>query len=216
MPTHRRNQTLLLLDASALETQTGLLRNGKWLAFHRSSGETLEALFQGVSSCLSGAGLDFKDVEGFLYCEGPGSVLGIRLAAMALKGWRSLPGLKMAPIYAYRSLPAMAHLMQLQERNGPPFHCICEGGKGLWNLYSNGEMKTVSSEEIENLEEPVYLIPLGRNKESPPQNAEIRPYHLEELPTILTSEALFRRTETPEVYRTGANVYAKWSGQRHR
>ena len=222
MESFRRNQTLLLLDASALETQTGLLRNGQWLAFQRSTGETLETLFQGVSRCLAEARLEFAQVDGFLYCEGPGSVLGLRLAGMALNGWRSLPTNKSAPIYAYRSLSAITRLIELKNGNGQRFHCICKSGKGLWNLYSSGDentfenLKTVSKEEIENFREPVYLIPLGRNKETPPGNAEIYPYHIEEIPRLLTSEGIFRKAGNPHVYRIGKSAYAKWSGQRHR
>ena len=166
--------------------------------------------------------MEFDQVDGFLYCEGPGSVLGIRLAAMALQGWKSLPGHKSAPILAYRSLPAMASLIQMKENLELPFHCIAESSRGLWNLLSvtldnwPGKLESVSSEMVENLREPVFHIPLGRQKKTPPDNVKNYPYHIEEIPRLMDREEIFHLTEAPEVYRTHPNDYVKWSSVRHR
>ncbi len=221
-PSARRPQTILLLDASALETQTGLMQNGQWLSFQRAPGETLETLFLGVSRCLREARLEFDRVDGFLYCEGPGSVLGIRLAAMALQGWKSLPGHKSAPITAYRSLPTIARLIQLKERLKLPFHCISEGGQGLWNLFSLKEgnsthrLAMASQEVIENLKEPVFHIPLGRQKQPPLNNATPHPYNIEGIPSLMNHEDIFHSVDDPVVYRSQTQDYVKWSAQRHR
>ncbi len=224
MPIARRQQTLLLLDASATETQTGIWRDGQWLTFQRFSGETLDTLFRGVSCCLEDTRIAFSDVDGFIFCEGPGSVLGIRLAAITLQGWKSLPSYKAAPILVYRSLPTMARLLQIEENPKTPFHCIAEGGRGLWNLHTQTEneknpcteMKTVASEAIENLSEPVFHIPLGRQKQVPPENAEGRFYHIEGIANLLSNEEIFRMEETPQVLRIDNTNYVKWSAQRHR
>ncbi len=222
MPIARRNQTLLLLDASALQTQTGLLQNGHWLSFQRAPGETLDSLFEGVSRCLQDARMELDQVDGFLYCEGPGSVLGIRLAAMALQGWKSLPAHKTAPILTYRSLPAMACLIQMKENLQMPFHCIAQSSRDLWNLLSltvenwPGKLETVSSEVVENLREPVFHIPLGRQKKTPPRNVKNYPYNIEEIPRLMDRQEIFHLSETPEVYRTHPNDYVKWAAKRHR
>ena len=222
MPITRRHQTLLLLDASALESQTGLLQGGQWLSFQRIPGDTLETLFEGVSSCLQEACMELEQVDGFLYCEGPGSVLGIRLAAMALQGWKSLPTHKSTPILTYRSLPAIASLIQMQENLELPFHCIAESGRDLWNLLSltadnwPGKLETVTSEKIEDLREPVFHIPMGRQKKTPPGNVKSYPYNIEEIPRLMDREEILQLTDTPKVYRTHPNKYVKWSAKRHR
>src|SRR4051812_13913933 len=83
MPSFRhllRNHTpLLLIDASSTRVQVGLLNtetSANWITL---DGEAGLAIFQAVERL----GVDLAAVRAFAFCEGPGSILGVRTAAMA-------------------------------------------------------------------------------------------------------------------------------------
>lgn len=70
-------------------------------------GEASAALPLAVSRVLSAAGgLRITDLDAVAFCDGPGSVLGVRLAAATLRAWRAAhPALA---LYAFHSLPLLA------------------------------------------------------------------------------------------------------------
>lgn len=78
---------LLFIDASAPQVQTGLWLGGRWLAHRSVQAAALEEIFRSVQSLLTEAKLPFSALGGFIHNEGPGSILGIRLGAMALRVW---------------------------------------------------------------------------------------------------------------------------------
>src|SRR5258708_30764565 len=93
---------LLVLDASSTRVQVGLLRTGipaLWRGFDAEAGT---GNFAGTEAVLQEAGSMLADIGAFVFCEGPGSMLGTRTVAMALPTWQVL---KPRPAYAYQSLP---------------------------------------------------------------------------------------------------------------
>ena len=102
---------LLLTDCSALGTRAGLLGESGWLAYGSYSGEVSAVLFEAVKDILTRSRLRLQDIQGFVHCEGPGSTLGIRINAMAIRTWNSLTETP-RPVYVYRSLPAAGLLVQ--------------------------------------------------------------------------------------------------------
>lgn len=98
-----KNKTVLVLDASSSLTQVGVLKDGVWLSFFKTELQALEGLFVGVDAVLKQAGIGLGDLDAFIYCEGPGSQMGIRIVAMALMVWKSLPEYVDKPVYSYKS-----------------------------------------------------------------------------------------------------------------
>lgn len=110
--------TLLVVDTCATRSDAAL-----WLreaaeptttphpalapSFHAAvEGEAAHALPQAVAQVLAAARLRTAQLDGVVFCAGPGSVLGIRLAAANVRVWRVVrPGL---PLYSYLSLPLLA------------------------------------------------------------------------------------------------------------
>jgi len=103
---------LLIVDTCATRADAAL-----WLApatgqllpakFHAAvEGEAAHALPQAVAKVCADAGLTIARLDAIAFCSGPGSVLGIRLAAASVRSWRVVrPGL---PLYSYLSLPLLA------------------------------------------------------------------------------------------------------------
>ena len=101
----------LVIDASGPSVCVGLLADDRnWLAHTEAPGAALECLFPAVEATLNTAQLRFEQLRSFIYCEGPGSVLGLRLCAMAIETWSRLYPTA-AQLYSYNSLQLCAALI---------------------------------------------------------------------------------------------------------
>ena len=215
-----KDQTLLFLDASSLQVQVGILRGFEWLAFCECEREALDSLFSGIKGCLNSAKLRLEDLRGFVFCEGPGSVLGIRLAAMAINGWRSLPSHCKAPVFAYYSLEAAAHLL-LQRGVQPPFSLISDYRRDLWNLitvFCDGGVSALSrvrAEEVRMLDQSLFYLNQRKQNNPPPSSIRNCNYTFAAAPRIFEESGLLRRVDGALPYSPEKPSYAKWNAQRH-
>src|ERR1700691_4097426 len=94
---------LLLLDAAGSRVHVGFFPSqdpavARWSA---TDGEAGVALFQGVGA----PGVAPIAVRAFAFCEAPGSILGIRTTAMAIRTWCAIGR---RPAFAYDALSALA------------------------------------------------------------------------------------------------------------
>ncbi len=92
----------LVLDAASARVQVGWLTDpdaaGSWQQHDAEAGE---ALFRGLESL----GCDVLQAGCFVFCAGPGSLLGIRTTAVLLRTWTTL---KPRPCFSYQSLEMVA------------------------------------------------------------------------------------------------------------
>ncbi len=79
----------------------------------------------GVFRCVEQLAVDLAEVRAFAFCEGPGSVLGIRTVAMALRTWCVMDP---RPVFAYGSLAVVA-----QSRGVPNTAVIADARRGYWH-----------------------------------------------------------------------------------
>ena len=79
------NKASLVIDGSGSSVFAGLLdADRQWSTKIKRDGAPLEELFPVVQLALTESGLSLNDIGSYIYCEGPGSVLGLRLCAMAV------------------------------------------------------------------------------------------------------------------------------------
>ena len=102
---------LLLIDAASERVQAGLLGGGEGPRWSARRGEAGVCLFE----CLDELAVDFGSVAAFAFCEGPGSILGIRSSAMALRVWDALG---QRPLFAYVGLAVVARAVGRPEVSG--------------------------------------------------------------------------------------------------
>ncbi|MCR5183350.1 MAG: hypothetical protein K6B46_01440 [Opitutales bacterium] len=214
----------VLLDASCPQgVAAGTLdATGRaWKCFEIDRRPALEGLFAAVASAAPGFG-----GNGFLFCEGPGSILGIRIAAMAI---RAAAVLRERPVLAFQSLSLAARLILragLNAGGNAPFAVVAESRMNCWNVLAadeNGvpaehflELKT---EELSALPEQVFVLP-QRRAVFPLAGTPIDPLEL-----LRADPAVF--ADCPELLRdcgalpdaintASAATYAKWTPGRHR
>ena len=208
----------LLLDASASNVLVGIWSDGRWLAFqegHRC--EALESIFTSTKSVLKAAGVALTEISGFIYCEGPGSVLSIRISAMALRAWQSSLAGGPRPIYAYQSLRASAFLLKSKESHATGL-IMAPSRMGYWNILDIESSETAVIEEIKDparLSGNIYFLDQRGTTEVPIKTTPA-PYDLQSYPELFTQNHILKQTEEPNAWLPVVPEYKKWKAERHR
>jgi tRNA threonylcarbamoyladenosine biosynthesis protein TsaB len=211
--TASNNHPLLMLDASSPVIQVGILLDHKWVAFYHSEKEALQSIFQGTDFCLKKTGMDINAVKGFLFCEGPGATLGIRIAAMAIQGWKSMVTLRKVPVYAYSSLKAAAAVLLFNEGGGLPWSIISDCREGLWNFYSIRDGQTVITDDIlKDLQGTIFYLRHRKIRyQLPCDNVIDVDYLLKKSPDIFLRSELLRKQDDPTPFTSVSMQYKKWN-----
>ncbi|MGE9293276.1 MAG: hypothetical protein ACQKBW_06665 [Puniceicoccales bacterium] len=212
------NRIYLFLDASSVQVQAGLWCDSRWLSIKSQESPALESIFSLVKDCLDEANLKLEQVGGFIHCEGPGSVLGIRLAAMAIRSWQALPAWADAESLACRSLSLAAALISATEQPEEPFHIIAEARQTRWNLLTcpDGEIAEVEPEVIDALAAPIYHLRQRKSWHTPPERAVPVLNDLSAHPELLASPGLLSPVEAPGLFLVNEATYRTWTPERHR
>ena len=221
METDRYARTLLV-DASSYRVQVGLMGDRSWEVFYCSDTESLEAIFEGVAHCLKSAVIRLEQLHAFALCSGPGSVLGIRLAAMAVQTWRRIHPDEEAILYDYRSLEAVAAIL-MHSGAATPFHVLATLSQHMWycltvqDIVRTGSIQSLCERDLKALPGKHYHLIQRRNGPAPPVSAEPLAYDLSSLPVVMDANGgIFRTVQTPEFFADGRLLYRKWPGGRHR
>lgn len=193
---------ILLLDAAASDVQVGLLRRdtpARWESSPEEAGT-------GVFRCVEALGISVNDIEAFVFCDGPGSILGIRTVAMALRSWNVL---KPRPTFAYSSLAIVAHAL-----NRPDLTVIADARRESWHHYRIGEpLKRVGAAALSGqLAMPANF----RHWSALPPNLSTVPYRLADLLPKVADAELFYPAENPDAFLHEEPNYATWTPQIHR
>lgn len=196
---------LLLLDATSSRVQVGFFGTpdpgqGRWASSEEEAGV-------GLFRCIEDLEADLAAVRSFAFAEGPGSVLGIRTAATALRSWCAIAS---RPVYAYHALAVLAEALPRPE--GTAF--IADARRGGWHLCRRaGPVRRVSSAELE----PPLAAPEGfRSWAEMPPGVERVPYVLSELLVLCPDAELFRKSPAPDALLHEEPHYVTWSPQIHR
>lgn len=209
--------SLLLLDAAATTVHTGLLRRGEAAVWERSEREAGWALFAGAEACLRRAGLGLPEVGALVFCAGPGSMLGARTAAMAIRAWQVATP---RPAYHYLSLVLLARGLG---RDGQgPCAVLADARRQTWHVVRvaadgrRGELHRVGAAELAAGGEPLVQPAGFRAWAAAPRPAREVVYDPPELFARLAEEDLLAATERPDGFQHEAPVYQRWTAQVHR
>jgi tRNA threonylcarbamoyladenosine biosynthesis protein TsaB len=196
------HHSVLVLDAASTRIQVGWLAKGQVDNWQASNDEAGTALFTAIeaTSC------DVNTVGAFVYCEGPGSILGIRTAAAAIRAWCSLHE---RPVYTYASLTLVSAALQLKD-----MAVIADARRELWHVQMFGEpLRRLSAAEL-----PKRLVtPEGFRSWSSLAAPVARVTY--DLPTLFAGARdldLFYQTEAPDAFMHEQPNYVTWSPQIHR
>jgi len=205
--------TLLVLDAASARVQVGWLsaREATWAS---STDEAGKALFSGINTLFQNApaARSIAAVGAFVFCEGPGSILGIRTAATAIRAWRTLH--PQTPVYSYQSLALLAHGL-----GDSKLTLIADARRDHWHVQQLGQpLRQVLSSELANAKGPLAMPEGFRHWTPPPPNLTTVPYDLETLFAAdgVKNSDLFAPTSEPDAFLHNEATYKTWSPQIHR
>jgi tRNA threonylcarbamoyladenosine biosynthesis protein TsaB len=207
--------SLLILDAASTEVQVGLLRTGCLADWSRSTDEAGRSIFKGTKAVLQAASQELEDVGAFVFCAGPGSMLGIRTVAMALRTWQVL---KPRPIYSYQSL-AVAGYFVWGQTPGRALTVIADARRDTWHhqaVAADGRLSALQRLPAAALPEGDLFTPGNfRSWSPPPRPATVISYDLAQIFPRLGEGDFFHAAESPDAFQHEAPEYQKWSARIH-
>lgn len=192
----------LLIDAASSLIQVGLLQRDGTAAWQTSEAEAGIAVFEATRNF----GCEIGDIGAFIFCEGPGSILGIRTVAMAIRTWCVL---QPRPVFAYSSLALVAHALGRED-----VQVIADARRDSWHVFRiGGRLARVPARELAG----ELLMPEGfRNWTPLPAAARTTPYRLAKLLPAVWDVDLLRPTDAPDAFLHEEPSYVAWTPQIHR
>lgn len=207
--------SILVLDAASQRVQVGLLQTGKSALWHATTDEAGRGVFAGTESVLQQSGLTIDRIGAFLFCEGPGSMLGTRTVAMTLRTWLAL---KPRPVYHYQSL-AVAARFAWSHQASRDLTVIADARRETWHcqpIHADGSMPTLQRLPATELPAGDLLTPENfRAWAEPPRPVASCSYELAAIFPAVMDGDYFTATEAPDAFQHEAPEYKKWSAQAH-
>lgn len=208
---------ILVVDAASTRVQTGLLRPGHEAVWRVAEGEAGVLVFQQAEACLHEAGLGLVDIRAYAFCEGPGSMLGIRTVAMALRTWQVLHP---RPVYRYQSLSLVAHAL-VRAGATLPGMVIADARRETWHAVpidatrQVGPLRRIPAAELSAGSDTLWQPAVFRAWAPAPRAAHDWPYHAPDLWAGLADLDLLTETTLPDAFQHDAPEYRKWSAEVH-
>ena len=197
----------LVLDAAGTTVQVGWLAADaapRWGSANEEAGTALFRLIQQLD-------VDVNAARSFLFCDGPGSILGIRTSAVTLRTWQVL---QPRPAFAYHSLELLAAV-----RGRPGLTIIADARKQSWYSITIGEatqrgsLSRVAPDALRAPQAP----PAGIRQWSPlpPVDVETIAYDLPTLWLEAMEEELLRPAPEPDALQFEEPRYVTWTPAVH-
>lgn len=195
----------LLVDACSERVQVVLFESGRPTRHESIDGEA----GTGVFKCAAAFSEDLGSVDAYLFCEGPGSILGVRTAAAAIRAWRIQ---NPKPVWSYQSLALMAQALPEGTL------VVSDARRDSWHAFRRGEgLRRIPSSALAQAQNPVTPSTFKRWSKVPEGiTLAEAPYDLSEiLPKVMDSD-LFAVCDAPDAFLHEEPSYALWSPQIHR
>jgi tRNA threonylcarbamoyladenosine biosynthesis protein TsaB len=205
---------LLVLDAVSTHVQVGLLQAGKAPIWLESEAEAGSAIFALSGQALASSSLKMTEIAAFAFCEGPGSMLGTRTVAMALRTWQTL-----APRAAY-SYQSLAIASRAAWRRSPrAFAVIADARRDTWNyqaITAEGNLAPLTRIATAALpSDELLTLENFRAWSQPPPDLKTIPYRLADIFASIADDDCFQSSAEPDAFQHEAPEYKKWSAQIH-
>ncbi|WP_442887020.1 hypothetical protein [Congregicoccus parvus] len=207
----------LVIDAASSEVVVGLwdddpTRDTWW----RRTVDAGTGVFEGVEEILRRAGTEIEGIASFVFCAGPGSLLGVRVTAMALRTWLAVRGDRRLPsCFEYRSLELVAADLRGSGEKGP-FSVVTDARRQAWNVLtvaasgSRSDIARVATDALVQRTGARWVprgFPCWQSRPSGCFDADYQP---ERLRTLLACEpALLRPASEPEAFAVALPEYVK-------
>lgn len=199
----------LLIDASS-QVQVGIPDSKDWRSFVKEEKPVMESLFEAIPRSLGQIDSSITAIDAILFCEGPGSTLGLRIAATAVKTIlrENVPH---PTLFTYNALDLAAILANDASR--PILAPFRKGKKLLRSPTSNsaiGKVEIVEEPISESLSNEALHLPSLRSWETLPEHLDTLDYDISRIGGLSGLAPILRSAETPEVFTPLPAEFRKW------
>ena len=206
--------SVLVLDAASSQVQVGLLRAGLPDRWRRAAVEAGTGIFVETDRLFRDEGFDLERTGAFAYCEGPGSSLGIRTVAMAIRTWQAL---RPRPAFAYQSLAVAGRLAWTQSHHAVAV--VADARRETWHCQVTdeaGRPGPLTRKTAADLPAGELLTPADfRRWSALPRPLTPCSYDLAVIFPALGDDDYFHPVTSPDVFQHEAPEYRKWAAQVH-
>tara|TARA_Y100001934_G_scaffold281121_1_gene389813 strand:+ start:3200 stop:3838 length:639 start_codon:yes stop_codon:yes gene_type:complete len=196
----------LLLDASSPKVQVGVPEAKGWRALHCAEEPALTSIFQGVQRCLEEIGDRAVDVDAILFCEGPGSTLGIRAALTLAKTLQSQVSPPPAN-FVYNSLHAASLLCEKPDKP-----ILADYRQGQWYLReSSGEIRVIEDAEALEIASDCQGLRQRKSWKKLPAIGPDVDYDLSRLNGLESLATILHPIDQPALFDLRPATFRKWT-----
>lgn len=139
---------LLGFDTSSVACSAGVWANGRLTeCYEEKARQHTRILLPMIRSCLSDAGVELSSLDAIVVGNGPGSFIGMRIAASVAQGLACGAGLEIVPVSSMAAVAAAAgsagdHVVVTQDAH------MNEVYLGIYRIDSNGLPRPVIDERL--------------------------------------------------------------------
>ena len=203
----------LLVDASS-QVQVGIPDSKDWLSLVREEKPALESLFVAIPKSLEKIDASISAIDAILFCEGPGSTLGLRVAATAVK--TILRENEPSPtLFTYNALDLAA--IMSNDFSRPILAPFRKGKRLLRSPISNsaiGSIEVLEEPISESLSKEALHLPSLRSWETLPEGLDVLDYDISHIAGLAGIAPILRPAEIPEVFTPLPAEFRKWKPAR--
>lgn len=204
----------LLVDASS-QVQVGIPDSKDWLSLVREEKPALESLFVAIPKSLEEIDASISAIDAILFCEGPGSTLGLRVAAMAVK--TILRENEPSPtLFTYNALDLAA--IMSNDFSRPILAPFRKGKRLLRSPISDsaiGSIEVLEEPISESLSKEALHLPSLRSWETLPEGLDVLDYDISHIAGLAGIAPILRPAEIPQVFTPLPAEFRKWKPARN-
>lgn len=215
------------IDASGLQVSVAGYVDGACVFCEKSSSEALDSVFRLARGALAALKVSVGQLDAVVYGEGPGSILGLRVAAVAVNTWAVLredDGGRL-PLFAFNALSTVAATRLAGDKQAP-FTVLSDFRKERWTALtvapdpcSKGAWSPISvvdAEAVRALSGGCFYLRQRKVWHEPPIPCTEVTFDIRQLPELAAQWPILRPVERAEPFVAEQPAFVKWTADRHR
>jgi len=206
---------MLVIDSSSRRVCVGVFDSEGHLHSRSSEEDASVSLFPLIKTLLSETDASLATLKSIVFCEGPGSMLGIRTAVMGIRTWQGAGFIDKQCLYSFNSLGIGAELVRGTHPSENHFLVATDARRNSWNTLRVGSSRTESIKIVPNTELEKESLPVFSFHEFPTwtrseANPTLLPYRPETVFASPSFPALLSPNPEINPLDLRAMEFAKW------
>ena len=203
----------LVLDASSPMIQVGIPDREGWRALKKAEEQAMESLFRSCSELFEELDTGMRKVDAVFYCEGPGSTLGLRIAAALTRTIQWDGSDRQVALFKYN---AMDLATRMTDQTAPTLQAPYRMGSRLVRFE---EGQAIGRKEVHKAEDALLKFPQSHHLPDPrnhlqlPENTWMIEYDLGLVRGLADLLPISSPCPAAEPFAPQSSTFRKWQPQ---